>query len=87
MSIIDYIEDYYLPLMNIDKNCSFIQTLFLFIKAGDKKNVEKSYYELVDFIKTSEFSENQMQLINQYFNRMRFDLSSAFDLSIPYIYF
>lgn len=87
MSIIDYIEDYYLPLMNIDKNCSFIQNLFLYIKAGDKINVEKSYYDLVDFIKTSDYSENQMQLINQHFNRMRFDLSSAFELAIPYIYF
>ena len=88
MSIIDYIEDYYLPLMDIDKNLSDVQNLFLSIKSGDKINVEISYNNLVDHIKTSpEYGENQIIKINQYFNRMRYDILTAFDLTLPYINF
>jgi hypothetical protein len=86
MSLIDFIEDYYLPIMKIDKNIPCIQSLFLAITNGDKLGVEKSYYELVQYIK-NEVSIDIYPVINLYFNRMRYEIYTSFDLNLQYIYF
>lgn len=85
LSLVEYITDYYFPLMKIE---SFLRTevgknLILAVETRDKDNIIKSYECLVENIKNI----NKFEKINKYFNRFRVDLNNEFGLSFNYIYF
>lgn len=85
MSLIDYIEDYYFPMMEISKDIPECKNLLSAIQSGNKKDVKESYIKLVEYIK---LNIHQYEKVNMFFNRMRTDIVSAFDLvELNYIFF
>ena len=86
MSLIDYIQDYYLPLMEIDDTIPCIKTLFLAIQDADKKGISTSYTQLIDHIK-SNINPEQYPKINLHFNRMKFQIQEDCNINLEFIQF
>ena len=81
MTISDYVRDYYIPLMKIDRNIpevsSFIECVEFLENNKDRKfdQLEKSYYNLVEYIKKN---IKDFTCVNQHFNRLRFHIQCYF---------
>ena len=85
MSLIDFIEDYYFPMMEISKDIPECKNLLSSIQSGNKKDVKDSYNSLVEYIKKH---IHHYEKVNMFFNRMRTDIVTAFDLvELNYIVF
>ena len=88
MTTLEYVKDYYLPLLGIFPDTDMHKNLCLAVEIGDKQVLCKAFDDLVEFIKLqSDPRIKPFDVVNRYFNRLRCMLNDDLKVNLPYLYF
>ena len=77
-SFIDYIEDYYIPVMKLDKTVKPVASFLVAIKEEGSPRFRETYIELIDYMKDIDSKD----LFNIHFNRMRQTIEAAKSINL-----
>ena len=77
-SFIDYIEDYYIPIMKLDKTAKPVASFLVAIKEEGSPRFGETYIELIDYMKDIDSKD----LFNIHFNRMRQTIEAAKSINL-----
>ena len=77
-SFIDYIEDYYIPVMKLDKTVKPVASFLVAIKEEGSPRFRETYIELIDYMKDIDNKD----LFNIHFNRMRQTIEAAKSINL-----
>jgi hypothetical protein len=77
-SFIDYIEDYYIPIMKLDKTVKPVASFLVAIKEEGSPRFRETYIELIDYMKDIDSKD----LFNIHFNRMRQTIEAAKSINL-----
>lgn len=77
-SFIDYIEDYYIPVMKLDKTVKPVASFLVAIKEEGTPRFRETYIELIDYMKDIDSKD----LFNIHFNRMRQTIEAAKSINL-----
>ena len=80
-SFIDYIEDYYIPIMKLDNTVKPVASFLVAIKEEGSPRFRETYIELIDYMKDIDSRESK-DLFNIHFNRMRQTIEAAKSINL-----
>lgn len=88
MTTLEYVKDYYLPLLGVFPDTEVHKNLCIAVEMNNKDDIVNAFDGLVEFIKLqSDPRIKSFDVINRYFNRLRCMLNDDFKLHLPYQYF
>jgi hypothetical protein len=86
----DYVENYYIPIMKLDKESKSVKDFIDAIKQLEARpeniaeNLLKAYRDFIDYIRKD---LKDYRFINLHFSRMRYDIQTRFSVNLEYVYF
>lgn len=96
MTTLEYVRDYYLPLIGIFPDTEIYKNLCGAVGSAEDKEdfavaqkaIAQAFDDLTNFInQRSDPRVKSFDIINRYFNRLRYMLNEDFSLNLPYQYF
>lgn len=80
-SLADLIENYYIPVMKLDKSALPVASFITAMKEEGSPRFRETYIELLDYMKDIESQESK-HLFNIHFNRMRQSIEAGKSINL-----